>query len=249
MWSETLGYRQCRLPFTPAFLAALAEAVPFSRQDDVLDLGSGPGEIAVQIAPLARTVTALDAEQPMLDELALRAKAAGRDIRRVRARAEEAPVDLGPFKLITIANAHQFMHHPGTFERLNRWLAPGGRIAICRARDGTTPGWPALLREVHRKWGNDHSGRTRMTAGEFFAGTPFDADKTISIQGQQKIDLNHLLLRAQAYSTSAPAVLGKERTEAMLAELRAALASYFRNGPLVEDFTNQAELYRRRGDR
>ena len=248
MWSETLGYRQCRLPFTPAFLAALAAAVPFSPRDDVLDLGSGPGEIAVQIAPLARSVTALDAEQPMLDELARRAKAAGRDIRRVLARAEGAPLDLGPFKLITIANAHQFMHHPGTFDRLNRWLASGGRIAICRARDGVTQAWPALLRDVRRKWGNDHRGRTRMTAGEFFADAPFDADKKVRVPGRQKIDLDHLLLRAQAYSTSAPAVLGQEKTRAMLEELRTLLLPYFRNGPLVEDFTNEAELYRRRGD-
>jgi hypothetical protein len=54
--------------------------------------------------------------------------------------------------------------------------------------------------------------------------------------------------RAQAYSTSAPAVLGQEKTRAMLDELRMSLAPYFRNGPLIEDFTNEAELYRRHGD-
>jgi SAM-dependent methyltransferase len=248
MWAETLGYRQCRLPFVPAFFAAIAKTVPLSRQDDVLDLGCGPGEVSLGIAPYGRATTGVDAEQPMLDELARRAKALGRGIRLVHARAEQAPLDLGRFKLITIGHAHSFMHHPGTFARLERWLVPGGRIVLCSAREASSEGWPGLLREIRRKWARNEIAVPRMTAAEFFAGTRFEADRVVSIPGRQSVDLDHLLRRAQAYSTSAPAVLGEEKTVAMLAELRAALSPFFRDGPITEDFTNEGQFYRRRGE-
>src|SRR5215475_6038281 len=106
MWAETLEYRQCRLPFIPTFFAAIARTVPLFQQDDVLDLGCGPGEVALGIAPYGRTITGVDTEQPMLDELARRAEALGRHVRLIHAGAEQAPLDLGRFKLITIGNAH-----------------------------------------------------------------------------------------------------------------------------------------------
>lgn len=52
--------------------------------DTLLDVGAGPGRIAIPAAARARSVTALDVSRPMLDHLARNAKRAGCDnIRRV----------------------------------------------------------------------------------------------------------------------------------------------------------------------
>jgi len=248
MWAETLGYREFRIPLTAAFFAALARAADVSGEDDLLDLGSGPGEVTLAMAPYGASMTALDCEQPMLDELARRAQAAGREIRMIHKRVEEAPLDLGPFRLITIAHAHWFMHHPGTFERLDRWLAPGGTVALCLSLSVPDTPWVQAFRAVRRNWARGDLQAPKPTHAEFFRGTHFVLAQVISIPGEQSLALDDLLRRAQGYSTTNRAVLGEADTDAMLGDLRQALAPYFRKGPLIEPFINQAFLYRRRGD-
>jgi len=248
MWAETLGYRECRLPFTAPYFAALARAADVTEQDDLLDLGSGPGEVTLGMAPYGARMTALDCEQPMLDELARRAKAARLDIRMIHARTEEAPLDLGRFRLITIGHAHWFMHHPGTFERLDRWLVPGGAVAICISLNVSASPWVKPFKTIRKKWQRSDLSARKLNHAEFFRGSNFVLAQAVSIPGRHRISLDDLLRRAQGFSTTNQTVLGKGAARAMLTELRQALAPYFRDGPLAEPFINQAFLYRRRGE-
>lgn len=245
MWAETLGYRECRIQLTAAFFAALARAAKVSGNDDLLDLGSGPGEVTLGMAPYGGRMTAIDCEQPMLDELARRAEAAGREIRMIHTRVEEAPLDLGRFWLITIGQAHWFMHHPGTFERLDRWLAEGGTVALCVSFNLSSSPWAKAFRTIREKWARGDLRARKLSHAEFFRGTNFVLAQEISIPGEQRLVLDDLLRRAQGFSTSNPEVLGDAAAKAMVEELRGALAPYFRSGPVIEPFINQAFLYRR----
>lgn len=62
-------------PFVAQFLSHLEVEPEWS----VLDVGSGPGTLAIPLAGQVRRVTALDYSAAMLSELAKQAKAAGRD--------------------------------------------------------------------------------------------------------------------------------------------------------------------------
>ena len=62
-------------PFVAQFLAHLAVEPEWS----VLDVGSGPGTLAIPLADQVRQVTALDYSASMLGELKKQAKAAGKD--------------------------------------------------------------------------------------------------------------------------------------------------------------------------
>ena len=248
MWAETLGYRESRIQLTAAFFAALAGAASVSGNDDLLDLGSGPGEVTLGMAPYGGRMTAIDCEQPMLDELARRARSAGREIRMIHTKVEEAPLDLGRFRLITIGHAHWFMHHPGTFERLDRWLAEGGNVALCVSLNLSSSPWAKAFRTIRDKWARVDLRARKLSHAEFFHGTNFMLAREISIRGEQRLALDDLLRRAQGFSTSNPKVLGDAAAGAMVEELRQALSPYFRNGPVIEPFINQAFLYRRRGE-
>jgi len=177
-----------------------------------------------------------------------RARSAGRQIRMIHARGEEAPLDLGPFRLITIAQAHWFMHHPATLERLDRWLAEDGAIALCISLNLSSSPWANAFRTIREKWARGDLRARKLSHAEFFAGTNFALAQEISISGEQRLGLDDLLRRALGFSTSNPKVLGEAAAKAMLEELRQALAPYFRNGPVIEPFVNQAFLYRRRGE-
>jgi ubiquinone/menaquinone biosynthesis C-methylase UbiE len=133
LWSETIGYRDYRNPYLKRFFSGIAEAIPLTGKEDLLDLGCGVGEVALGFASFVASLTGVDFEQPMLAETAKRAQAMGRKIRLVHSKVEDAPVDLGRFNLITIGSAHWFMHTPATLARLDRWLMPGGRSwSACR---------------------------------------------------------------------------------------------------------------------
>jgi cyclopropane fatty-acyl-phospholipid synthase-like methyltransferase len=248
MWAETLGYRESRLPYLKKFFAEVAKAAALTGAEALLDLGCGPGEVALEMAPYGASMTALDAEQPMLDELDRRAKAAGRHIKLVCAKVDEAPLDLGPFRLITIGMAHWFMHSSGTLERLERWLLPGGRVAICTHGNHLTNDWFVMFEKIRRKWARADLHRPKITKEEFFAGTSFELNRVIEVEAQRSLALKDLLRRAQGYSTSTPAALGETRTRQMLTEISSAMAPFFRDGPVTERFFNQAHLFRRRGD-
>jgi hypothetical protein len=166
----------------------------------------------------------------------------------IHTRVEEAPLDLGRFRLITIGHAHWFMHHPATFERLDRWLADGGTVALCISLNISSSPWAKTFQTIRRKWARDDLSARKLSHAEFFDGTNFVLAEEISIPGEQRLALDDLLRRAQGFSTSNPKVLGHAAAEAMLVELRQALAPYFRNGPVIEPFINQAYLYRRRGE-
>ncbi len=248
MWAETLGYRDSRLPYLKEFFAEVADVTHLAGKD-LLDLGCGPGEVALGLAPYAKAVTALDAEQPMLDELARRAGTAGHEIRMVHARAEEAPLDLGQFTLITTGMSHSFMYSPGTFERLERWLLPGGRIALFANTGDPTEDWAKIFHTIRRTHARADLRMLKVIEPEdFFSGTGFVPDGMLRTAGRHKVTLEQLLHRALAYSSSTPAALGEAAIRQMLAELGSALAPYFRDGPVTEDFYNEGAFFRRMGD-
>ena len=152
MWSETIGYRDHRQPYLKRFFRAVAEAIPLTGKEDLLDLGCGVGEVMLGFAPFVATLTGLDLEQPMLEETARRAKPWDATSGRA-GKVEDAPADLGRFHLITMGRAHWFMHNPASLARIDQWLRPGGHILVClpvENPDGAE--WRKVYGATRGKW-------------------------------------------------------------------------------------------------
>lgn len=113
--------------------AVVDEAQPVQGKT-VLDLGSGSGQLTLQLADRAREVTAVDFSQPMLDRLAERAEAEG--IENVDTRqADLQSLELPPNSVDVIVTNYALHHlrHPEKARLLEKaagWLKPGGRIVI-----------------------------------------------------------------------------------------------------------------------
>jgi SAM-dependent methyltransferase len=249
MWSETIGYRDYRPPYLERFFSFVAETIPLTGKEHLLDLGCGVGEVALGFAPFVATLTGLDLEQPMLDEAFKKARAMGRDIRLVRGKVEDTPADLGIYDLITMGRSHWFMHNPASLARINQWLKSGGRILVClpvENPDGAE--WHNVYARVRSKWAERSIGKlTRLTSEQFFQGTEFVPLERVVVRGQRKLELEHLIFRSLGTPTTSSTILGAE-TDRMTAALRAALSPYFRNGPIVENHVTLGTIYRRRED-
>jgi SAM-dependent methyltransferase len=126
-------------PFRPSFFAAFCAALSSRRQLRILELGSGPGQLAREILGHCDVATyvALDWSQAMHDiaaehlgELASRVTFIIRDFR------EPAwPDGLGTFDaIVTMQAAHETRHKRHVvplFERARTLLVPGGVMLYC----------------------------------------------------------------------------------------------------------------------
>lgn len=97
----------------------------------VLDVGTGDGTYALEAASRGARVTALDAEQGMLD--AARARTDQRGLRLVlqQRRAEDLPFDDGRFDVVLGVTVLCFVPlAPFAVREMARVLAPGGRLVL-----------------------------------------------------------------------------------------------------------------------
>lgn len=247
MWSETIGYRDYRHPYLPGFFRAVAEAIPLTGMEDLLDLGCGVGEVALGLAPFVASLTGMDLEQPMLDALRNRALAMGVNMRLIHSRVEDAPADLGRFDLITMGRAHWFMHTSTSLERLDQWLMPAGAILVCApVLNPDHAEWHCVYERTRAKWVRGNLEElTQLTPHHFFQGTDFVQVKQVIVQGEKQVELEHVVYRCLGTPTTSRAILGDEADE-MIAAICVAIAPYFRNGPIMERHLTLGHIYRRR---
>ena len=100
-------YTRGRPPYARTLAATLAAELGLDGGGSLLDVGCGPGVLAVELADRFSQVIGLDPDAEMLAEGARRAAEAGiTNIRWVQARGEDIPtLDLGTFKLVTFGQS------------------------------------------------------------------------------------------------------------------------------------------------
>jgi trans-aconitate methyltransferase len=108
-------YARFRSAYPPELIAALVEATGVNREARVLDLGSGPGTVAIPLAAYAAEVVAVDAEPAMIAELR---RAVPANVTVVEGRAEDVDSSWGEFRLVTAGRAFHWFDAPRVFDRL-----------------------------------------------------------------------------------------------------------------------------------
>lgn len=113
-------------------LDALVELVRAGPEDVALDVATGPGNLALALAPHVKRVVASDLTQEMVEEAARRAELAGyQNFEALYAAAEDLPFADGEFTLVTVRVApHHFADIRQSIAEMARVLAPGGRLLV-----------------------------------------------------------------------------------------------------------------------
>jgi 2-polyprenyl-3-methyl-5-hydroxy-6-metoxy-1,4-benzoquinol methylase len=132
-WDESLFagaaeyYEQGRLPYAPGLADAIARGLALDGRGRLLDVGCGPGIVALLLAPLFEAVAGLDPDAQMLERASL---AAGRlgigNASWVCQRAEALPAGLGSFRVVTFAASFHWMDRPRVASAVATMLDPGG---------------------------------------------------------------------------------------------------------------------------
>ncbi|MFI7320846.1 class I SAM-dependent methyltransferase [Streptomyces venezuelae] len=135
-WDETLfegaaaHYARGRLPYAPGLAAALAEALEADGTGRLIDVGCGPGTLALTLAPLFREVVGVDPDGGMIAEAEREAAVRGAAGRThwVRARAEDLPAGLDTFTVATFGQSFHWMDQVLVAATVKRMLRPGGAL-------------------------------------------------------------------------------------------------------------------------
>jgi SAM-dependent methyltransferase len=236
-------YARHREPYPQALFAAVAEALKLAGREALIDLGAGPGVLALSFAPYVDRIVGVDPAPAMVAEARRAAAEAGIAFPVIEGRAEDLSADLGPFDLITVGRALHWMDRLATLAAFDRLLAPEGRVLICgpSAVPEVNP-WRAAFDAVMRDWGDGREGRHRRLYEHWFDDSRFTRVAEIKITHAQPITLENLIERALTRSTSSRAVLGS-RVDAFSGELRAALAPFFPNAISQEIIEAKAVIF------
>jgi len=246
-------YRKYRLDYPPRLLERLAALMGLRSGDAVLDLGTGPGNLALPFARMGMSVTALDPEPQMLDAAREAAAAEGLAIDFQQGGSEALVPSDGPFRLAVIGRAFHWMDRDAVLAMLDRIITPDGGVALFH--DAHPPveenGWYKVFGKLSEKYGRARMAhvKERGAGGHrryetFLFASAFTRIDGLSVTIRQPLTEDEIVGRAFSTSICARDALGA-RAEDFEAELRAALRELSPDGRFMEIAELVALLARR----
>ena len=246
-------YEELRPPYPPAFFREVAQRLAFGKQHALIDLGTGPGLLALGFAPYVGRIVGVDPEPAMLAAADKAAKHTSQAFTLIAGKAEDLPDDIGGFDVVTIGRALHWMDREATLARLEQLVVPDGVILVCAsfsATDGRNP-WLDDYNTTRRTWSKESlwseagsGARTHRDLAGFFAGTRFHAADVIRVETSHEVSVRDLARRVLTFSSSSPDVLG-DKVEAMLRDVEQRLLPLSRDGHLTEVVATTAQQVKR----
>jgi ubiquinone/menaquinone biosynthesis C-methylase UbiE len=210
--------------------------------DAVLDLGTGPGLLAVSFAQAGMAVTAADPEPVMLEAVRAAAQAANVRLSLWQGDSYELTPQMGPYRMVTIGRAFHWMDRAATLAMLDRIVAPGGAVVFFHDAhpDVAENRWFRSLREVSDRYSKDaaaHAAGRKAGAHRRYEPYLFESAFTqldgLSVTSRAEITLDEIVGRAYSMSACAPDRLG-DRQAGFESDLRAALTPLARKSKFIE---------------
>jgi SAM-dependent methyltransferase len=238
-------YLAGRAPYAPRLFERLALLCGLDRTHRVLDLGCGPGQIAIALAPFVGHVVGIDPEPAMIAQAEAAAPAiewivgSSYDLAALAAR-------LGALRLVTMGRSFHWTDRAATLAELDRIVEPGGAVALLGDEHPDVPdnAWHAAFKAITDRTGAaDPSKAIRRgwpSHDAVLLGSPFRALEKIAVYASYRVPVEALVTRSRTMSSIAA------RAGDIADELRAALAPFAApDGTLVEVVASHALIARR----
>ena len=232
-------YARYRLAYPARLIDRVIALTGLQAGDAVLDLGTGPGLLAVPFAAAGMRVTAADPEPAMLAEAGATARAAGVTLTLWAGSSNELTPAMGPYRLVTMGRSFHWMDRADTLARLDGIVAPGGAIALFSDEHPKTAEnhWFDVLHDVANRYGREkepfllaRNSPDYRSHESLLLASRFSVLEAISVFVRKPITMDEVLGRGLSISSCSPEKLG-QGIGAFEAELRHALAG---SGNLTE---------------
>jgi ubiquinone/menaquinone biosynthesis C-methylase UbiE len=241
-------YLRGRPGYSAELPTVLAAELGLDGTGHLVDVGSGPGVVGVQLARHVGHVTLVEPDPDMLAAARAHAAAAGlRAVEFVRATAEQLPaLGLGPARVVTFGQSFHRTDRIAVAEAVYELLEPGGSLVLIShdpsrpvppAPAGTVPIPHEQIRELITTFlGGPLRSGARLVADysverfeQTLRRTSFRTSRTVFAPGRRDIvrDVDGVVAGCLSMSYAAPHLFG-----ARLCEFTAALRALLeRHGP------------------
>lgn len=239
-------YARYRLGYPDSLIARTVALAGLKSGDPVMDLGCGPGLLAVGFARAGMRVLAVDPEPDMVEACRLAARDAGVAVEARLGSSFDLPSGIAPFRLVAMGRSFHWMEREAVLSRLDGLVTEDGALAFF---DDDHPGtaensWRRRLRDIGNKYGRNKSPHVAAAHAEDYRthqsvllDSPFSRLEGLSEIVRRELTADEIVGLAFSQSTSSPERLG-ERVGDFERDLRAALAEISPEGR----FTEIAEL-------
>jgi SAM-dependent methyltransferase len=247
-------YAAYRPTYPKTLIAMVANDLGLASSDRLLDLGCGPGSLAIAFAPLCRQVVAMDPEPDMLAAAAREAAQAGVELALIQGSSFDLSPELGSFRLVTMGRSFHWMDRKATLALLETMVGADGGLAFFdeQAIGRSTGRWRETMQDAIAKFSTRSSTRAvRSTLGwrsheEILLQSAFGALRRFGVVIKREIDADAIVGRAFSMSSGSPDALGERRAE-FERELRRHLSELQPDGRF-EEIVEMRALIARRAD-
>jgi SAM-dependent methyltransferase len=251
--STAKHYLAGRPPYAPALIARVAQRCGLRRTHSVLDLGCGPGQLALAFSRFVGAVLAVDPEPDMLRVArAAASKAAAAPIEFLRASADDLDTQLGSFRMVTIGRAFHWMDRADTLERLDTIVDPLGAVVLFHDShlELSDNGWHREYRALLARYSGGDAGWERRRAADWIPheaillDSPFKVLERIGVIERRQTAIDRLVDRAFSMSSTSRKRLGP-RANVLAREIRSMMLGHAVKGMVTEVVESQALIARR----
>jgi SAM-dependent methyltransferase len=237
-------YRYGRPAYAPGLEALLADELGLDGSGRLLDVGCGPGTLAVRLAGLFEEAVGLDPDPDMIAEGRRAAEERGiANVTWVQALAEDLPgAAPGTYRVVTFGSSFWWTDEVRVAETVYDMLEAGGALVLINHKPAERPASPspgpppiphAEIEALVEKYlgsarragqGAAPQARTDSADEDAVARTRFGAPRVILVPGLPDLvrDSESVLSGYFSFSFSAPHLFG-DRVEAFATEVRELL--------------------------
>jgi ubiquinone/menaquinone biosynthesis C-methylase UbiE len=244
--SAAASYLQGRPAYPAKLFQRIAELCRLDRTHRVMDLGCGPGQIAVALAPYVGHVVAVDPEPEMLKIAAELAADSGQEIERIEGSSYDLGPQFGRFRLVTMGRSFHWMDRAVTLQRLNEMIEPEGAVVLLRDDHPDVPenAWHKPYQEIVRRYSADDVAKQMRSSWINHEGvlleSAFRQLEQIAVFERRALSIDALVLRTSSMSTVSRSRIGPKADE-LAAEVRVAMVPFAKNG-LFHEVTASSAL-------
>jgi len=238
-------------PTYPRLLARrVADLIGLDGTGRVLDLGTGPGFLALDFHPFASEVLAVDPEPAMLRVARANAERAGKTIGFIQGSAADLGPLFGALYLVTIGRAFHWMDRPKTLAVLSELIVRGGAVALFQESYPVVPvnDWQPSFQAILDYYGASDPARERTHSNKdqeaVLLDSPFSHLERVSVLERRRTSVEHFIDRALSFARAWQGKPGS-RLKDMALEVRDALAAYAQDGMVAEIIEGTALIARR----
>ena len=239
-----------RADYSPRLVRKVVADLALTRDDRVMDLGCGPGLLAIAFAPFVKEVIAIDPNAAMLAAGREAARGRADNVNFVEGSSNDLGSDHGRFRLVVMGRSFHWMDRADTLRRLATIVEPDGAVAFFDVKtihEGAGH-WQRRFDEILERYAPD---KPEWRSPEWIDQTAILIESAFArIDGLSVVDrvafpANQLVDRAFSMSRTSPDALGPGKAAALATDLKALAAEIASDGMVSEILESHVEIARR----